>query len=68
MRRYNANTWADMEKNVISACEKISCKIKNVENKQMRNMQELDRFVEQKSRKVNEAASPEMNTLLAMIL
>lgn len=65
--KYSASSWEQMQKEVIRACESISKKITEHENKQTKNMQELERFAEKQARTVNESADPMLDQICTFI-
>lgn len=68
LQRKSVNSWDEFQNTIVRSCEQITSKIKETEAKQVRNMQEIERFTEQKARSVNESTNKEMDRLLSMIL
>lgn len=68
LQRKSVSSWEEFQNTIVRSCEKITSKIKETEAKQVRNMQEIERFTEQKAKSVNESTNKEMDKLLSMIL
>ena len=68
LKRQAVGSWEEMQANITKACEKITSKIKETEARQTKNMQDLERFAEQKSKAVNESSDTQFDALLGLIL
>lgn len=68
VNEYSAKSWDQLQESVIKSCESIAKKIQEVEKKQTKNMQDLERFAEQKAKSVNESSNVQLDTLLGLIL
>ena len=68
VRKYSAKSWGDIQKVVISSCEKIQRAINDQQNKQTKNLQELQRYAEGQAKSVNESSNPQLDSLLSLIL
>jgi hypothetical protein len=55
LNKFEATSWKDLENNLLKACETISGKIKNIEQKQTDTMNKCQRLAEQKERSFNES-------------
>lgn len=68
LKRHAVSSWEEMQANITKACEKITSKIKETEAKQTKNMQDLEKYSEQKAKSVNESSNVQLDTLLGLIL
>lgn len=68
VNKYSAKSWEQMQKEIISACETISKNIQITEEKQTKNMQELEKYADKQAKTVNESSNPKMDSLLALLL
>ena len=68
VNKYSAKSWDQMQQAVIRSCETIAKKIQATEQKQTKNMQELERYADKKSKSVNESSDIQMDNILALIL
>lgn len=68
INKTKVTSWEDMQKNVVSACEKITKKIEETERKQTHNLQELERYADKQAKTVNESSDPNMDKILALFV
>lgn len=67
LNKKQVSSWEELQQLTVASCEKISKKIEELERKQTSNMQQLEKFADQKSKKVNESTNLEMDAIMSLL-